>query len=102
RLVQLQQCFAQSPSVLRHIKDPADAWAAMLELNDGGITRFSGSFRGISNIDFKLTRIEEQLEQCRTDLLEHGLNTWREEDFEQLLNKKREKTQYLLDNLGAD
>ncbi|MGE8382407.1 MAG: virulence factor SrfC family protein [Pseudomonas putida] len=102
RLVQLQQCFAQSPSVLRHIKDPADAWAAMLELNDGGISRFSGSFRGISNIDFKLTRIEEQLEQCRTDLLDHGLNTWREEDFEQLLNKKREKTQYLLDNLGAD
>ncbi|MGB5956965.1 virulence factor SrfC family protein [Pseudomonas sp.] len=102
RLVQLQQCFAQSPSVLRHIKDPADAWAAMLELNDGGISRFSGSFQGISNIDFKLTRIEEQLEQCRTDLLEHGLNTWREEDFEQLLNKKREKTQYLLDNLGAD
>ena len=30
------------------------------------------------------------------------MNAWREEDFEQLLNKKRQKTQYLLDNLGAD
>ncbi|MBF8729537.1 hypothetical protein IRZ59_03690 [Pseudomonas guariconensis] len=102
RLQQLQQCFAASPSVERHVKDPATAWGAMLALNDGGISRFSGSFQAVSDIDFKLTRIQEQLEQCRTDLLEHGLHAWREEDFEQLLGKKREKTQYLLDNLGAD
>ncbi|WP_442111330.1 putative virulence factor [Pseudomonas sp. NUPR-001] len=102
RLGQLKQCFAASPSVQRHVKDPQDAWQAMLELNDGGITRFSSSFKGVANIDFKLTRIEEQLHQCRADLLEHGLHVWREEDFEQLLNKKRQKTQYLLDNLGAD
>lgn len=102
RLQQLQQCFVQSPSVQRHIKDPADAWQAMLALNDGGISRFSASFQGISDIDFKLTRIDEQLRKCRADLLEHGLHAWREEDFEQLLNKKREKTQYLVENLGAD
>ena len=102
RLQQLQACFARSPSVERHVKDPADAWRAMLELNDGGISRFSASFKAVSDIDFKLTRIQEQLEQCRIDLLEHGLNAWREEDFEQLLNKKRAKVQYLLKALGAD
>lgn len=102
RLNQLKQCFAASPSVQRHVGDPQDAWQAMLELNDGGISRFSRSFKGVANIDFKLTRIEEQLQQCRTDLLEHGLHVWREEDFEKVLDKKRQKTQYLLDNLGAD
>ncbi len=102
RLGQLQQCFTASPSVMRHVNAPQDAWQAMLELNDGGISRFSRSFKGVANIDFKLTRIEEQLQQCRTDLLEHGLHLWREEDFEKVLDKKRQKVQYLLDHLGAD
>ncbi|MDN7143981.1 hypothetical protein KC131_25385 [Pseudomonas sp. JQ170] len=102
RLDELKQCFAENPSVKRHVKDPLDAFQAMLGLNDGGITRFSNSFKGVANVDFKLTRIEEQLQQCRTDLLEHGLYVWREEDFEQLLDKKRQKTQFLLNNLGAD
>ncbi len=102
RLEQLGQCFAASPSVQRHVKDPGTAWKAMLELNDGGISRFSSSFKGVANIDFKLTRIEEQLEECRTELLENGLYAWREEDFEKVLEKKREKAQMLLNQLGAD
>ncbi|WP_136473958.1 virulence factor SrfC family protein [Pseudomonas sp. DG56-2] len=98
----LTETFVGHPTVQRHVKDPQEAFAAMLGLNNGGITRFSDNFKNVANIDFKLSRIEEQLHQCRTDLLEHGMHVWREEDFEQLLNKKRQKTQYLLDNLGAD
>ncbi|MBH3390412.1 hypothetical protein I5S62_14965 [Pseudomonas putida] len=99
---QLRQYVVDLPAANRHIANTGAAFDAMMTLNDGGISRFSTSFSSINDLDFKLARIEEQLEQCRTDLLDHGLNTWREEDFEQLLNKKREKTQYLLDNLGAD
>ena len=98
----LRQYVVDFPTANRHVAQTGAAFDAMMTLNDGGISRFSTSFASINDLDFKLARIEEQLEQCRTDLLEHGLNTWREEDFEQLLNKKREKTQYLLDNLGAD
>ncbi len=98
----LRQYVVDFPAANRHVADTGAAFDAMITLNDGGISRFSTSFSSINDLDFKLARIEEQLEQCRTDLLDHGLNTWREEDFEQLLNKKREKTQYLLDNLGAD
>ncbi|HEN8800115.1 TPA: hypothetical protein U8251_002712 [Pseudomonas putida] len=98
----LRQYVVDFPTANRHVADTGAAFDAMMTLNDGGISRFSTSFASINDLDFKLARIEEQLEQCRVDLLEHGLNTWREEDFEQLLNKKREKTQYLLDNLGAD
>lgn len=86
----LRQYVVDFPAANRHVADTGAAFDAMITLNDGGISRFSTSFSSINDLDFKLARIEEQLEQCRTDLLDHGLNTWREEDFEQLLNKKRE------------
>lgn len=94
--------FEACQPVARHVRDPRAALDAVLQLNDGGISRFSSSFKSFANIDFKLSRIQEQLDQCRLDLLDHGLYTWREEDFEQLLNRKREKVKFLLKTLGAD
>lgn len=98
----LQGKFELCPTAIRHLSEPKAAWEAMLAFNDGGITRFCASLKAFENVDFKLSRIEEQLQECRTDLLEHGLYTWREEDFESLLERKREKVKYLLRTLGAD
>lgn len=94
--------FEACEPVARHVREPRTALEAVLQLNDGGISRFSSSFKSFSNLDFKLSRIEEQLLQCRADLLDHGLYTWREEDFDALLARKREKVKYLLKTLGAD
>ncbi|MET0613612.1 MAG: virulence factor SrfC family protein, partial [Pseudomonas caspiana] len=65
----LQTAFSSSELVKRHVADPQDAWQAMLKLNDGGMSRFSSAFTPVANIDFKLQRIEEQLEELMVQLL---------------------------------
>lgn len=65
----LQQAFNNSELVKRHVADPQDAWEAMLTVNDGGMDRFSSAFTPVANIDFKLQRIEEQLEELMVQLL---------------------------------
>lgn len=65
----LQQAFNNSELVKRHVADPQDAWEAMLKVNDGGMDRFSSAFTPVANIDFKLQRIEEQLEELMVQLL---------------------------------
>ncbi|WP_122663637.1 putative virulence factor [Pseudomonas viridiflava] len=65
----LQTAFSSSELVKRHVADPQDAWQAMLKLNDGGMSRFSSAFTPVANIDFKLQRIEEQLDELMVQLL---------------------------------
>ncbi len=94
--------FKVYPHVVRHVKEPEDSFAAVMKLNDGGISRFASSFKPFADIGFKLSRIEEQLHKCRTGVLENGLYAWREEDFEALLARKMQKVKFLLKPLGAD
>ena len=65
----LHAAFSSSELVKRHVAEPHDAWQAMLKLNDGGMSRFSNAFAPVANIDFKLQRIEEQLEELMVQLL---------------------------------
>ncbi|WP_046269341.1 putative virulence factor [Pseudomonas syringae] len=65
----LQHAFSNSELVKRHVAEPQEAWQAMLTLNDGGMTRFSSAFSPIANIDFKLQRIAEQLDELMVQLL---------------------------------
>jgi hypothetical protein len=39
----------------------------MLELNDGGMGRLTKALRGVAHLEFKLARLQQQLEQCRGD-----------------------------------
>lgn len=65
----LRQSFIDNENVKRHIASPAEAWDAVLELNVGGIRRFSASFESVAPIAFKLERIREQLDELMTQLL---------------------------------
>lgn len=65
----LQLAFSSSELVKRHVAEPQDAWQAMLKVNDGGMTRFSSAFTPVANLDFKLQRIEEQLDELMVQLL---------------------------------
>lgn len=69
RLARLKQSFVGSDLVLRHIDQPAEAWDAMLAINDGGINRFSANLTGVADIKFKLKRLHEQLDELLTALL---------------------------------
>ncbi|MBX8476537.1 putative virulence factor [Pseudomonas cichorii] len=65
----LQEAFGNNELVKRHVAEPLDAWQAMLKLNDGGMSRFSNAFTPVANINFKLQRISEQLEDLMVKLL---------------------------------
>lgn len=65
----LGETFANSELARRHVAQPAAAWQAMLTLNDGGMTRFSQALVPVSDINFKLGRIREQLNELLDQLL---------------------------------
>lgn len=98
KLSQLGQTFSATPAVLQHVATPQAAWDAMLTLNDGGISRFSHSFNEIANLDFKLDRIKQQLEQCQTSLLQ-DLERWYQAGGEEALSEKRKIASMLYSHL---
>jgi hypothetical protein len=72
----------------------------MLRNDDGGISHFSGSFKGVANIEFKLQRIREQLSECLEGLTTHGLSTWYHADDDGAAAAKKAKAQMILTGLG--
>ncbi|MCQ4240923.1 putative virulence factor [Stutzerimonas stutzeri] len=95
----LGRTFVDAPAVCEHIAQPDEAWAAMMALNDGGIQRISQYLGRVAHLDFKLNRIEEQLERCKDDLL-HSLDGWYHKDGEGALALKRAQAQMILQDLG--
>lgn len=95
----LGRTFVDAPTVCEHIGQPEEAWAAMMALNDGGIQRISQYLGRVAHLDFKLNRIEEQLEHCKDDLM-HSLDGWYHKDGEGALALKRAQAQMILQDLG--
>lgn len=100
KLALMASTFADSASVQQHVAQPAEAWQAMLAMNEGGIQRISGYLDKVANIDFKLQRIEEQLLECREQIL-HSLAGWYEKDGEGALAKQKAQAQLMLQALGS-
>lgn len=95
----LGRTFVEASTVCEHIAEPGDAWQAMMALNDGGIQRISQYLGRVANLEFKLNRIEEQLERCLNDLL-HSLDGWYYKDGEGALALKRAQAKMILQELG--
>ncbi|MGJ7513147.1 putative virulence factor [Pseudomonas baetica] len=100
RVNALGTSFASNALVCKHIKNPVNAWTEMLRHDDGGISHFSSSFKGVANIEFKLQRIREQLSECLEGLTTHGLRTWYHADDDGAAAAKKAKAQMILTGLG--
>ena len=100
RVDALGTSFAGNELVCKHINNPANAWKEMLRNDDGGISHFSGSFKGVANIEFKLQRIREQLSECLEGLTTHGLSTWYHADGDGAAAAKKAQAQMILTGLG--
>lgn len=96
----LGNALVNNQRVNRHIHDPADAWRALLNINDGGIKRFSRSFAAIANTAFKLQRISEEYQRCHNDLLPNGISPWYHKDGDGAVALKRTQAQMILSQLG--
>jgi hypothetical protein len=69
----LQRTFLEDAKVRRHLDRPAEAWAAMLALNDGGMQRLAERLRGASPLEHKLARIAEQIADTAEEIARHRL-----------------------------
>lgn len=65
--------FLESPSVLKHVAEPAEAWEAMMTLDDGGMARLGDYLAQVARLDLKLARIEEQVSHITHELVENQL-----------------------------
>jgi hypothetical protein len=100
RVDALGTSFASNALVCKHVNNPANTWKEMLRNDDGGISHFSGSFKGVANIEFKLQRIREQLDECLEGLTTHGLSTWYHADGDGAAAAKKAQAQMILTGLG--
>ena len=90
RLMLLRTTFVEDPTVARHVQDPEAAWDAMLNLNDGGVSRLMEYLAGVARPEVKLGRIREQLDDILDDLINRRLGVYyRQEGAAEVENKKR-------------
>jgi hypothetical protein len=72
----IAKAWASNSNVQRHVAHPEQAWQAMLELNDGGISRLSKYLSEVAVRSIKLGRLREQLDKVIDKLAEGRLNDW--------------------------
>ena len=89
-LTRMHTTFIESPSVLRHVNQPAEAWDAMLALDDGGMARIGAYLERIEGLEYKLGRIESQLEDTHRRLITGRLAKWHFGDSGGEVAEKRE------------
>lgn len=76
KLEAMAQTWAANPKVQEHVKEPAQAWQAMMTLNDGGITRLSDYISQVAVRSNKLARLHEQLEETIDKVTQGRLSDW--------------------------
>lgn len=65
RLDALGRDFVAHPSIRQRVAQPQQAWDAVLVENDGGMSRLAEGLSRIVDIDFKLDRLRQQLQDER-------------------------------------
>lgn len=98
-LERMAATFAEHASVQKHVQAPAEAWEAMLALNDGGIKRISQYLGRIATLEFKLASIEKQLKDTLSSLVEKRLTPLHHTDGSGEVAKKREAAKLLWQSL---
>jgi hypothetical protein len=88
QLALMRKTFLEDEAVARYIANPAEAWDAMLTLNDGGMRRMADYLARVARPELKLERIAEQLDEIRHELVEGGLGNWYQPDGEEELSRK--------------
>lgn len=98
-IAELRDSFIANESVRKHVNSPAEAWDALMTLNDGGITRLGQGIAKVADPGFKLKRIQEQVEEVR-DQVKNDLGQWYHQDADDAEAVQRAKAQLIIPSLG--
>lgn len=99
RLETVADIYRDNPSIQRHIGAPAEAWTALMALNDGGLSRLGDHLEKIAPLDFKLDRLQEQLHGILDELVTRKLGSWLHQGGAGAGEQKRQKAQALVEAL---
>lgn len=97
----MRTSFIANQLVAQQLSDPAQAWDAMLALNDGGMQRLSGYVAQIGGLDFKLMRLQEQFRSLHESLVNKSLHAWYSQDGDQQSVVKAALAKQLREQLPA-
>ncbi|MCW4150331.1 putative virulence factor [Halomonas sp. 18H] len=89
-LTRMQSTFIASQTVQQHVNQPAAAWEAMLALDDGGMARIGDYLGRIAGLEYKLGRIESQLDDTYRALITDRLARWHFGDTSGEVEEKRD------------
>lgn len=91
-LDRMRASFIEADVLRSRFAQPGEAWDAMMRLNDGGMGNLAGSIAQISDIDFKLSRLRNQVGDEHHKILDRGIGLFHREgsDAEGAKQKKRE------------
>ena len=100
QLARKRETFLASELVQRHIGEPADAWDAVLELNDGGMTRLAALLDRTASLDVKLGRIRSEVDAVAKALVDRDLGPYFRGEGSAETERKRAKAQALVKALA--
>ncbi|TXH35508.1 MAG: hypothetical protein E6Q98_14510 [Rhodospirillaceae bacterium] len=101
RMNQLRDYFLASEEVARHIAQPAEAWDAMLQANDGGVGRIVRYLSETADPSHKQQRIHEQFADLARDL--HAkLSVYYRGDAGEAAEIKRQRADKLIEVLSGN
>lgn len=83
KMGRMRGSFIENPLLAQQLSDPAQAWDAMLALNDGGMQRLRAYVAQIGGLDFKLMRLQEQFRSLHDSLVKKSLYSWYSQDGDQ-------------------
>ena len=83
KMDRMRGSFIENPLLAQQLSDPAQAWDAMLALNDGGMQRLRAYVAQIGGLDFKLMRLQEQFRSLHETLVKKSLHSWYSQDGDQ-------------------
>jgi hypothetical protein len=92
----MEKTFTHAPLINTHVVEPAQAWNAMMTLNDGGVDRLSQYLARVSRREVKLERINELMNEVLHDLIENRLGRWFHQDGMGEVEAKRKIAQQVV------
>ena len=99
KLELMRRTFIEDATVRRHVHEPEQAWDAMLALDEGGLARLSAYLETVADVQFKLERIAEQLDQTVKSLNEAELGRYFQREGEEEVVRKQKIAQELIGQL---
>ncbi len=85
----MRKTFSADITVAKHFSNPETAWDAMMRLNDGGIGSLADRVTQVADLQVKLDRISEQLNETVDELVNNRLGPYFQSEGAGEVEKKR-------------